>query len=333
MAYPVHCARYMWKDVVHYSEHRGAKYATKAIMPQSVSLTQDMTMVHLRPVPDLRVCVCVCVCFRLPRAGDGCERVRDVPPPLALYCRKAPDGFGHALFVLSDDQLTRIFTQPKTLCAVLSQIACVFPCAYTKLPDTCRHLPWQALTPSMTQSRSGMLNGKAGLGHCLDKGVVAGPFGPLHWWSFLPGRRRHDGGWPLAGAPVGPEGAVHSPAGVEGGQSGWSPRCRAEGRMLRPGALQPSPPPPQPPNPKPNAGPCRPCVCGTPEEAVPCAADIQWGRGGVVMRQPQGLTPQRDALEGGGGTPPPPLSRAPSLRPATVWRMATARFTGICNRQ
>ena len=68
-----------------------------------------------------RVCVCVCV----PRAGDGRERVQDVPHPLALYCRKAPIGVGHALFVLSDDQLTRIFTQPKTPCAVLSQIVCV----------------------------------------------------------------------------------------------------------------------------------------------------------------------------------------------------------------
>ena len=48
----------------------------------------------------VRVCVCVCVCVCV----------------------------GHALFVLSDDQLTRIFTQPKTLCAVLSQIVCV--CLY-----------------------------------------------------------------------------------------------------------------------------------------------------------------------------------------------------------
>ena len=64
--------------------------------------------------------------MRLPRAGDGRERVQDVPLPLALYCRKAPIGVGYALFVLSDDQLTRIFTQPKTLCAVLSQIVCVY---------------------------------------------------------------------------------------------------------------------------------------------------------------------------------------------------------------
>ena len=74
------------------------------------------------------LCVCVCVCVYVCVAGDGRERVQDVPLPLALYCRKAPIGVGHALFVLSDDQLTRIFTQPKTLCAVLSQIVCVCVC-------------------------------------------------------------------------------------------------------------------------------------------------------------------------------------------------------------
>ena len=51
--------------------------------------------------------------------GSGHPRLR------SLYCRKAPNGVRHALFVLSDDQLTRIFTQPTTLCAVLSQIVCV----------------------------------------------------------------------------------------------------------------------------------------------------------------------------------------------------------------
>ena len=43
------------------------------------------------------VCVCVCV---------------------------TPIRVGHALFVLSDDQLTKIFTQPTTLCAVHTQIVC-----------------------------------------------------------------------------------------------------------------------------------------------------------------------------------------------------------------
>ena len=43
------------------------------------------------PWPCAVLCVCVCVCVR------------------SLYCRKAPIGVGHALFVLSDDQLTRIF--------------------------------------------------------------------------------------------------------------------------------------------------------------------------------------------------------------------------------
>ena len=41
----------------------------------------------------------------------------------------------------------------------------------------------------------------------------------------------------------------------------------------------------------------------------------------------------RDALEGGGGTPPPRPSRACSLCPATVSLTASAGFNGICNRQ
>ena len=34
-----------------------------------------------------------------------------------------------------------------------------------------------------------------------------------------------------------------------------------------------------------------------------------------------------------GGSPPPPLSRAPSLCPATVSVTASASFNVICNRQ
>ena len=46
----------------------------------------------------VRVCLCVCLCL-----GSGHPRLR------SRYGRKAPIGVGHALFVLSDDQLTRIF--------------------------------------------------------------------------------------------------------------------------------------------------------------------------------------------------------------------------------
>ena len=41
------CSTAQWytrKDMVYYCENRGAKYATKAIMPQSASLTQNMNM-------------------------------------------------------------------------------------------------------------------------------------------------------------------------------------------------------------------------------------------------------------------------------------------------
>ena len=48
MRYTVHCARYMRKDMVYYSENQGAKYATKAIMPKSTSLTQNMNIMHLK---------------------------------------------------------------------------------------------------------------------------------------------------------------------------------------------------------------------------------------------------------------------------------------------
>ena len=33
--------------MVFYSENQGARYATKAIVPQSASLTQNMNIVHL----------------------------------------------------------------------------------------------------------------------------------------------------------------------------------------------------------------------------------------------------------------------------------------------
>ena len=48
VAYALHCACYAGKDLVHYSENQGAKYATKAIMPQSASLTQTVNIVHLK---------------------------------------------------------------------------------------------------------------------------------------------------------------------------------------------------------------------------------------------------------------------------------------------
>ena len=48
VAYAVHCAWYMRKDMVYYSENQGARYVTKAIMPQSASLTQNMNIMHLK---------------------------------------------------------------------------------------------------------------------------------------------------------------------------------------------------------------------------------------------------------------------------------------------
>ena len=47
VAHALHCAWHVRKDLVYYSENQGAKYATKAIMPQSASLTQNVTM-HLK---------------------------------------------------------------------------------------------------------------------------------------------------------------------------------------------------------------------------------------------------------------------------------------------
>ena len=48
VAYVLHCAWYMQKDMLYYSENQGAKYATKAIMPQSASLAQNMNIMHLK---------------------------------------------------------------------------------------------------------------------------------------------------------------------------------------------------------------------------------------------------------------------------------------------
>ena len=48
VAHALHCAWCMRKDMVYYSDTHGAKHATKAIMPQSASLTQHMNIVHLK---------------------------------------------------------------------------------------------------------------------------------------------------------------------------------------------------------------------------------------------------------------------------------------------
>ena len=69
----------------------------------------------------VRVCVCVCVCGL--RLGSGHPRLR------SLCCRKAPIGVGHALFVLSDDQLTRIFhSANNALCCAFANCVCVYVC-------------------------------------------------------------------------------------------------------------------------------------------------------------------------------------------------------------
>ena len=80
-----------------------------------------------KQVPRPRRCVCVCVCVCV-CAEVGCSRTS----PSSCTCRKAPVGVGHALFVLSDDQLTRIFTQPTTLCAVHRKL-CVCVCVCVSL--------------------------------------------------------------------------------------------------------------------------------------------------------------------------------------------------------
>ena len=38
----------MQKDMVHYSKNQGAKYATKAMMRKTFSLTQNMNIMHLK---------------------------------------------------------------------------------------------------------------------------------------------------------------------------------------------------------------------------------------------------------------------------------------------
>ena len=48
VAYALHCAWYMRKDMLYCSENQGAKYATNAIMPKSASLTQNMNIMHLK---------------------------------------------------------------------------------------------------------------------------------------------------------------------------------------------------------------------------------------------------------------------------------------------
>ena len=54
-------------------------------------------------------------------AEEGCSRTS----PFSCTCRKAPIGVGHALFVLSDDQLTRIFHSANNALCCASQIVCV----------------------------------------------------------------------------------------------------------------------------------------------------------------------------------------------------------------
>ena len=39
---------YMWKDMAYCSENQGADNATKSIVPQSASLTQNMNIMHLK---------------------------------------------------------------------------------------------------------------------------------------------------------------------------------------------------------------------------------------------------------------------------------------------
>ena len=48
--------------------------------------------------------------------------------PSSYTYRKAPSGVGHALFVLSDDQLTRIFHSANNALCCASQIVCVCVC-------------------------------------------------------------------------------------------------------------------------------------------------------------------------------------------------------------
>ena len=53
-----------------------------------------------------------------------------IPRPRLLYCGKAPVGVGHALFVLSDDQLTRVFHSAKTaLCCAFANCV-LYWCAF-----------------------------------------------------------------------------------------------------------------------------------------------------------------------------------------------------------
>ena len=44
-----HCAVYMRKHMAYDSENQGAKCATKAIMPQSAAMTQNMNITPLKP--------------------------------------------------------------------------------------------------------------------------------------------------------------------------------------------------------------------------------------------------------------------------------------------
>ena len=58
---------------------------------------------------------------------------------------------------------------------------------------------------------------------------------------------------------------------------------------------------------------------------------IQMSKGMTMMFEVRPPPPSpRDALEGGGGTPP---SRAPSICPATARLTPSASLNGVCNRQ
>ena len=64
-------------------------------------------------------------------AEAGCSRTS----PSSCTCRKAPIGVGHALFVLSDDQLTRIFHSANNALCCASQLVCVSSLRPNHHPD------------------------------------------------------------------------------------------------------------------------------------------------------------------------------------------------------
>ena len=116
--------------------------------------------------------------------GSGHPRLR------SLYCRKAPIGVGHALFVLSEYQLTRIFHSANNALCCAAQIVCCQLVSNWQVPTAnCRTTMLFFCTQSVHACGSSLL---ALSRHLLRSGICtffigrSGSLGQAGYVSFRP---------------------------------------------------------------------------------------------------------------------------------------------------